>query len=1006
MPEYIQNIVKHSHIHTQKMTVFSKFISKCRLSTIGSTPVSRPIKKVLVANRGEIAVRIFRACNELGIKTVGIYSEQDRHQLHRLKCDESYLIGKGKSPLQAYLSIPDIIKIALESNVDGIHPGYGFLSERSDFAKAVEDAGIKFIGPTHNVVRQMGDKIAARQLAIDNDVPVIPGTNAPCSTYEEVQNFADEFGYPLMLKAAFGGGGRGMRIVKNFNELEEQYKSATNEAINAFGNGLMFVERYLEKPRHIEVQVLGDREGNVVHLFERDCSVQRRHQKIVEIAPGINLPQEIRDELYKHALALCRAVGYENAGTVEFLLDEQNRIYFIEVNSRLQVEHTVTEQITGIDLVQSQLKIAEGKTLKELGIEQENIKSNGYAIQCRVTTEDPAKGFTPDFGRIEVFRPAEGMGIRNDSASAFAGAIISPHYDSLLYKQTSTARTLESAAAKSLRALEEVRIRGVKTNIPFIKNVIAHPKFAEGKLDTSFIDEHPELFDLAPSQNRAGKLLRYLSEVMVNGPILDMPTGLPPAQIEPKVPSLSCGPDNNYKDHLKRGWRDVLREKGVEGFQKAIRDNRGLLITDTTMRDAHQSLLATRVRTYDLQKIAPYCASEMPELFSLENWGGATFDVALRFLKECPWERLELLREQIPNIPFQCLLRGANAFGYTSYPDNVVKATVNQAVKSGMDIFRIFDSMNYLPNLQIGMDAVGEAGGVVEAAISYTGDVSNPNSGSKYTLEYYLNLADELVKGGTHILCIKDMAGLLKPAAATLLISELRSRYPKLPIHVHTHDTAGTGVASMLAAAEAGADIVDAAIDSMSGMTSQPSLGALVAASQNTRFDTKLCLDKISAYNSYWEETRQLYAPFESTTTMKSGNADVYKNQIPGGQYTNLQFQAYSNGLGDQFREIKDAYAEANKLFGDLIKVTPSSKVVGDMAQFMVNNGLTAEAVKKQAKDLSFPESVYEMLQGKLGLPPGGFPEPLRSDVSISFLLSLIIFSRLRIIDSWGSRKS
>lgn len=854
-------------------------------------------------------------------------------------------------------------------------PFHGFLSERADFAKAVQDAGMTFIGPKPQVVRQMGDKIAARQLAIDCNVPVIPGTNEPLNSFEEVKQFADEHGYPLMLKAAYGGGGRGMRVVKFQEELEDAYNSATNEALSAFGNGEMFVERYLERPRHIEIQILGDREGNVVHLFERDCSIQRRHQKVVEIAPGINLPEDIRNTLYDDAVRLCQTAGYENAGTVEFLLDEHNNHYFIEVNSRLQVEHTVTEEITGVDLVQSQIRIAEGKTLDSLGLNQDQIESNGYAIQCRVTTEDPAKGFTPDFGRIELFRPAEGMGVRNDSASAFTGAHISPHYDSLLYKQTTKAKTLEGAANKAARALKEVRIRGIKTNVPFLSNVISHPNFTSGKLDTQFIDDHPELFNLPRSQNRAGKLIRYIAEVMVNGPILELPTGLPPADITPTIPQFES------KKQLSRGWRDVLKSQGPEGFAKAIRENRGLLITDTTMRDAHQSLLATRVRTIDLENISPYVANEMPNLFSLENWGGATFDVALRFLKECPWERLESLREKIPNIPFQCLLRGANGFGYTAYPDNVVKETVKQSVASGMDIFRVFDSMNYLPNLQLGIDAVGEAGGVIEAAICYTGDVMNTDPNYKYNLKYYLNLVDELVKSGIHILCIKDMAGLLRPSAAQILVGEIRNRYPNLPIHVHTHDTAGTGVASMIACAEAGADIVDAATDSMSGCTSQPSLGAIVASLQNTRFDTGLQLPVLNKYNHYWEETRQLYAPFESSTTMKSGNSDVYINEIPGGQYTNLQFQAYSNGLGDQFREIKNAYAEANHLFGDLVKVTPSSKVVGDMAQFMVNNNLSAADVEAKAADLSFPESVYEMMQGSLGYPEGGFPESLRTNM-------------------------
>uniref|UniRef100_A0A2M4A2A8 Pyruvate carboxylase n=1 Tax=Anopheles triannulatus TaxID=58253 RepID=A0A2M4A2A8_9DIPT len=934
----------------------------------------KPIRSVLVANRGEIAIRVFRACTELGIKSVAIYSEQDKMHMHRQKADESYLVGKGLAPVEAYLNIPEIIRVCKENDVDAVHPGYGFLSERSDFAQAVIDAGLRFIGPSPKVVQQMGDKVAARQAAIAAGVPIVPGTDGPVTTKEEALEFCQKHGLPVIFKAAYGGGGRGMRVVRKMSEVEDNFMRASSEAKAAFGNGAMFIEKFIERPRHIEVQLLGDKAGNVVHLYERDCSVQRRHQKVVEIAPAPRLPVEVRDKMTEYAVRLARHVGYENAGTVEFLADESGNFYFIEVNARLQVEHTVTEEITGIDLVQSQIRVAEGMTLPELGYTQENIKPQGYAIQCRVTTEDPANDFQPNTGRLEVFRSGEGMGIRLDSASAYAGAIISPYYDSLLVKVISHASDLQASASKMNRALREFRIRGVKTNIPFLLNVLENQKFLNGVLDTYFIDEHPQLFRFAKSKNRAQKLLNYLGEVLVNGPTTPLATKLKPAEVDPHVPQLPLVTEP------PRGLKQILQEQGPAGFAKAVRAQKNLLLMDTTFRDAHQSLLATRVRTHDLLKISPFVAHKFNNLYSLENWGGATFDVALRFLHECPWERLEEMRKQIPNIPFQMLLRGANAVGYTNYPDNVVFKFCELSVQCGMDIFRVFDSLNYLPNLILGMEAAGNAGGVVEAAISYTGDVSDKNK-TKYDLKYYTNLADELVKAGTHVLCIKDMAGLLKPQAARLLITAIRDKHPDIPIHIHTHDTSGAGVASMLACAEAGADVVDVAIDSMSGMTSQPSMGAIVASLQGTNLDTGLALQDISQYSAYWEQTRTLYAPFECTTTMKSGNADVYMNEIPGGQYTNLQFQAYSLGLGDFFEDVKKAYREANLLLGDIIKVTPSSKVVGDLAQFMVQNHLTADQVLDRAEELSFPKSVVEFLQGAIGTPHGGFPEPLRSRV-------------------------
>ncbi|XP_018026866.1 pyruvate carboxylase, mitochondrial [Hyalella azteca] len=934
----------------------------------------RPIKSLLVANRGEIAIRVFRACTELGIRSVAVYSQQDKMHMHRQKADASFLIGEGLPPVQAYLDIDEIIRVAKENHVDAIHPGYGFLSERSDFAEACIKNDIRFVGPSPEVVRRMGDKVAARQAAISAGVKVVPGTDRPVTNADDAHAFCVKYGLPVMLKAAFGGGGRGMRVVRNLDEVKENFTRASSEAKAAFGDGSMFIEKFIENPRHIELQILGDHAGNVVHLYERDCSVQRRHQKLVEVAPAPNLDPKVRAAMAADAVKLAAHVGYANAGTVEFLLDSDGHYYFIEVNARLQVEHTVTEEITGIDLVQSQIHIAEGMTLPELGMTQDKIHAQGCAIQCRVTTEDPAKNFQPDTGRLEVFRSGEGMGIRLDGASAFAGAIISPYYDSLLVKVISRAPDLAASAAKMNRSLREFRIRGVKTNIPFLLNVLENQKFLNGTIDTTFIDEHPQLFQFKPTKNRAQKLLNYLGHVLVNGSLTPLATDLKPSDAKPSVPATPIATDP------PEGLRTVLKREGPEGFARAVRQTKKLLLMDTTFRDAHQSLLATRVRTHDLLKISPFVSHRFSSLFALENWGGATFDVALRFLHECPWERLEDMRRAIPNIPFQMLLRGANGVGYTSYPDNSVHKFCELSVQAGMDIFRVFDSLNYLPNLILGMDAAGNAGGVVEAAISYSGDVSDP-SRKKYTLQYYLDLAEQLVKAGAHVLCIKDMAGLLKPRAAQILIGALRERYPQMPIHVHTHDTSGAGVASMLECARSGADAVDVAVDSMSGMTSQPSMGALVACLMGDPLDTGLQLSDISQYSAYWEQTRTLYAPFECCVTMKSGNADVYQNEIPGGQYTNLQFQAYSLGLGDQFEEIKAAYKEANQLMGDLIKVTPSSKVVGDFAQFMVQNKLSAEEVLERAEELSFPKSVVEFMQGYIGEPYQGFPEPLRSKI-------------------------
>lgn len=961
-----------SHLAFRNVLLQSQAMSSYQYST---KTEYKPIKSVLVANRGEIAIRVFRACTELGIRSVAVYSEQDKMHMHRQKADEAYLIGKGLEPVQAYLNIPEIIRVAKNNGIDAIHPGYGFLSERSDFAAACEENDIAFIGPSAHVMAKMGDKVAARQSAIQAGLPIIPGTDNAVTSGKEALAFCEQHGVPVIFKAAFGGGGRGMRVVTRLEDVEEQFERAHSEAVKSFGNGAIFIEKFVQNPRHIEVQVMGDKSGNIVHLFERDCSVQRRHQKVVEIAPAPNLPVEIRDAILRDAVHLCESVGYSNAGTVEFLVEPTTgKHYFMEVNARLQVEHTVTEEVTGVDLVQTQIKVAEGLTLPELGMDQSSIGCSGYAIQCRLTTEDPAKNFQPDTGRIEVFRSGEGMGIRLDSASAFAGAIVSPHYDSLLVKVIAKANTLKATAAKLNRSLKEFRIRGVKTNIPFLLNVLEHPKFLNAAVDTRFIDENPQLFNFQPSQNRAQKLLNYLGTVLVNGPTTPLVTNIQPAPIHVVPPETPAGSP-------PVGLREIFKKDGPEAFAKAVRNAPGTLLTDTTFRDAHQSLLATRVRTHDLIKISPFVAHNFSSLYSVENWGGATFDVAMRFLHECPWERLAEMRQRIPNVPFQMLLRGANAVGYTSYPDNVVHKFCELAVKEGMDVFRVFDSLNYLPNIHLGMEAAGNAGGIVEAAISYTGDITDPNK-TKYDLKYYMNLTDELVKAGTHVLCIKDMAGLLKPRAATLLVDSIRQKHPDLPIHIHTHDTAGAGVASMLACAHAGADVIDVAVDAMSGLTSQPSMGALVASLQGTEKEAKgIDMGKISEYSAYWEQTRNLYGPFESTATMRSGNADVYKHEIPGGQYTNLQFQAFSLGLGNQFELIKEKYCEANQILGDLVKVTPSSKIVGDLAQFMVQNKLSRQDVEDKAEDLSFPSSVVEFLQGHIGQPHGGFPEPFRSKV-------------------------
>ncbi|MDQ3033857.1 MAG: pyruvate carboxylase [Myxococcota bacterium] len=932
----------------------------------------RPITKLLCANRGEIAIRVFRAATELAIPTVAIYSHQDRVHLHRYKADEAFLVGKGKSAVAAYLGIDEIIDVALGCGADGIHPGYGFLAENAAFSEACREAGIAFVGPSPEVLRRFGDKTQARALAKEIGVSMVPGTDGPVAALEDARAFCDGAGFPVIVKAAMGGGGRGMRVVRRAEDLAEAFERCKSEALAAFGDGTVFIERYVERPRHIEVQILADAAGSVMHLFERDCSVQRRHQKVVEMAPAQNLPAGVREALCSDAIALASATDYRNAGTVEFLVDREGRHYFIEVNPRIQVEHTVTEEVTGVDLVQSQIRIAGGATFADLGLTQEGVQLRGVAIQTRVTTEDPRKNFQPDTGRIEVFRAGEGMGIRLDAGSGYAGAQISPDYDSMLVKCTAHALTFEGAVRKLSRALAEFRVRGVSTNIPFLQNVLRHPDFLGATVWTSWVDDTRALFTFPPRKNRAQRLLHFLGDVVVNGADVPGMGAQAPARIDP-VP-----PDVAITAPLPQGWRDILTNRGPGEFAKAVRQHRGLLVTDTTWRDAHQSLLATRVRTIDLVAIAPATARMMAPLFSLECWGGATFDVALRFLRECPWDRLERLREEVPNIPFQMLFRGANAVGYTSYPDNVVMRFAQMAKDKGVDVFRIFDSLNYVENMRLGIDAVGQAGGVVEAALCYTGDVTDPSK-KKYSLQYYVDLAGELVELGIHVLAIKDMAGLLKPRAATMLIGALRRAFPDMPIHVHTHDTAGTGVASMIACAEADADVVDLALPAMAGLTSQPTMSAVVGALAGTTRDTSLDVQSIRSLNAYWEQTRALYAPFESGQT---GYApDLYEHEMPGGQYTNLLFQATQNGLGDRWASIKRAYKEANLLLGDIIKVTPSSKVVGDLAQFMVQNDLDAKMVEEQADTLSFPTSVVEFLEGRLGQPYGGFPEPLRTKV-------------------------
>ena len=928
---------------------------------------TKEIHKVLVANRGEIAIRIFRACHDLGIHTVAIYSNEDTYSLFRTKADEAYLVGEKKSPLGAYLDIPGIIGLAKRRGVTAIHPGYGFLSENADFARACEENGILFIGPSSKVLGQMGDKLSAKEIAISCGVPIIPGCTEPLQDAEDAVEKAVSFGFPVILKAAAGGGGRGMRRCDSPEEVRTAYELVHSEAEKAFGCGDIFMEKYLVEPKHIEVQILADQHGNVYHLGERDCSLQRRYQKVVEFAPAWSVPQETVEALRRDAVKIARSVGYVSAGTVEFLVDKNGGYYFIEMNPRIQVEHTVTEMVTGVDIVRSQILIAAGYPLShpEIGLSrQEDVHVDGYAIQCRVTTEDPANNFAPDNGKITAYASSGGFGVRLDGGNADVGTVISPYYDSLLVKVTSWDHNFPAACRKAARAINEVRVRGVKTNIPFVTNILAHPDFVAGPCHTKFIDETPELFDIVDSRDRATRVLRYIAEIQVANPNAERHQYDTPRFPQPQAP---LGP----------GLKQLLDEKGPKAVSQWVLEQKKLLLTDTTMRDAHQSLLATRMRTRDMVKGADGVADILRDCFSLEMWGGATFDVAYRFLHESPWERLRLLREKIPNIPFQMLLRGSNLVGYANYPDNLVRSFIKEAAERGIDVFRVFDSLNWIPSMEVAMDEVLNQNKLLEATMCYTGDILDPAK-DKYTLKYYVDLAKELEHRGAHMLAIKDMSGLLKPYAAKKLVSTLKQEIG-IPIHLHTHDTTGNQVAALLMAAEAGVDVVDAACAPLAGLTSQPSLDALVAALQGTERDTGLDLRRVQELSNYWADVRLRYESFDHG--LKTSTTDIYRYEIPGGQYTNLRPQVESLGLGDRFEEVKEMYKTVNDMLGDPVKVTPSSKVVGDLAIFMVQNDLTPENIVERGKALAFPDSVVSYFKGMMGQPAWGFPEDLQKVV-------------------------
>lgn len=930
--------------------------------------MGKKFKRVLVANRGEIAIRIFRACHELGIRTVAIYTEEDKFALFRTKAHEAYQIGKNKGPVEAYLNIDEIISLALKKHVDAIHPGYGFLSENADFARRCEEAGIEFIGPKSEMMESLGDKIQSKIAAKKVGVPVIPGVDKAITSEEEAFEVAKMCGYPVMVKAAAGGGGRGMRIVRGEDELLAAFRSAKNEAKKAFGIDDMFIEKYIEGPKHIEIQVLGDKYGNVVHLYERDCSIQRRHQKVIEIAPALSLTQEKREEICADALKLARSVNYRSAGTMEFLVDIHGNHYFIEMNPRVQVEHTITEMTTGIDIVQSQILIAEGFKLdsEEIGIHsQEDIKPRGFAIQCRVTTEDPSNNFSPDTGKIDVYRTGSGFGIRLDGGNGYSGAVISPYYDSLLVKSTAYSRTFEDTVRKSIRAIKELTITGIKTNVDFLINVLNNEQFQKGECDTNFISDNPQLFDIRPRTDEEQRILRFIGEKIVNET-----KGRKKEYDVPNIPIITS------LDGLS-GTKQILDAEGPDGVVKWIKNQNKLLLTDTTMRDAQQSLMATRVRTQDMKNIGKATAVYGNDLFSLEMWGGATFDTAYRFLKESPWKRLESLRKRIPNVMFQMLIRGANAVGYKNYPDNVIREFIKESADSGIDVFRIFDSLNWLKGIEVSLDEVLKCNKVAEVALCYTGDILD-EARDKYSLKYYVEKAKEIEKMGAHILAIKDMSALLKPYAAKKLITALKDEI-SIPIHLHTHDTTGNGVATVLMAADAGVDIVDTTFNSMSGLTSQPALNSIVAALGNTDRDTGIDLSGIQKLSDYWDTVRPVYNQFESE--LKSGSAEIYKFEIPGGQYSNLKPQVESFGIGHRFNDVKHMYKKVNDMVGDIIKVTPSSKMVGDMAIFMVQNDLTPENVLEKAKNMAFPDSVVSYFKGMMGQPEGGFPKELQGIV-------------------------
>ncbi|MDF9796197.1 pyruvate carboxylase [Catalinimonas alkaloidigena] len=944
----------------------------------------KKLNKILVANRGEIAIRILRAASELRIRTVAIYTYEDRYSLHRYKADEAYQVGEDNEPLKPYLDIEEIILLAKRQNVDAIHPGYGFLSENVKLSRRCKEEGIIFVGPEPEVMEKLGDKVSAKKIAINAKVPVIEDSKEDLTTEEVALKEAERIGFPVMLKAAAGGGGRGMRVIRDAKSLKNAFSEAKSEAKKAFGDDTVFLEKFIEEPKHIEVQIMGDNYGNIVHLFERDCSVQRRFQKVVEVAPSSNLKQETKDKLYEYALQITRSVDYNNVGTVEFLVDKNEGIYFIEVNPRIQVEHTITEEITGVDIVRSQILIAQGRKLADPRIyirKQEDIKVQGYAIQCRVTTEDPKNNFRPDYGTIIAYRNAGGFGIRLDEGSSYPGVTISPFFDSMLVKVSATGRTLKGASQRLQRTLREFRIRGVKTNIGFLINVISHPTFYRGEATVNFIESNPDLFDIREGLDRATRTLMYLADVTVNGnPNVRF---MDPNKVfrAPILPSpMMQDPESGQKVNYQyvpypEGTKDKLKQMGREKFVDWLKNEKKIQYTDTTFRDAHQSLLATRMRGIDMLRVAESFAKHHPQVFSMEVWGGATFDVSMRFLHEDPWVRLQQIREAVPNILLQMLLRGSNAVGYKAYPDNLIEKFIEKAAETGIDIFRVFDSLNWVNAMKVSLRAIRErTESIAEAAICYTGDLMSPDN-KKYTLQYYLDMAKQLEDEGAHILAIKDMAGLLKPYAAELLVSELKKTVD-IPVHLHTHDTSSVQPATYVKAIEAGVDVVDVAIGAMSGLTSQPNFNAVVAMMQGHEREQPINLHSLNEYSVYWEAIREYYYPFESG--LKAGTAEVYDHEIPGGQYSNLRPQATAMGLEHKFETIKKNYAAVNKLFGDLVKVTPSSKVVGDMAIFMASNNLTVEDVLNDGKNLSFPESVVSLFRGELGQPVGGFPEKIQ----------------------------